>query len=184
MSKKLVAFFSSSGETKEVAQWIVEATGADCFEIKPAEAYTEADLNYTDPDCRATAEMNDPDCRPELAAKVEDASAYDTVLLGFPIWFYAAPRIVNSFIEQTDLAGKKIAIIGVVTPTTFTQSKIYTIVDDTGQPMYDFMVDETGDKLAECIQKYVDEVQGKGADIVILMAHLGNTKTGDPPVPF
>ena len=83
MSKKLVAFFSSSGETKEVAQWIVEATGADCFEIKPAEAY-------------------------ELAAKVEDASAYDTVLLGFPIWFYAAPRVVNSFIEQTDLAGKKI----------------------------------------------------------------------------
>lgn len=108
MSKKLVAFFSSSGETKEVAEWIVEATGADCFEIKPAEPYSEADLNYTDPDCRATAEMNDPDCRPELAAKVEDASAYDTVLLGFPIWFYAAPRIVNSFIEQTDLAGKKI----------------------------------------------------------------------------
>ena len=78
-----------------------------------------------------------------------------------------------------DLAGKKIAIIGVVTPTTFTQSKIYIIVDDTGQPMYDFMVDETGDKLAECIQKYVDEVRGKGADIVILIAHLGNTKTGD-----
>ena len=92
MSKALVAFFSSSGETKEVAEWIVEATGNDCYEIKPAEPYTEADLNYTEPDCRATA----------------DVSAYDTVLLGFPIWFYAAPRVVNSFIEQTDLAGKKI----------------------------------------------------------------------------
>ena len=107
MSKKLVAFFSSSGETKEVAEWIVEATGNDCYEIKPAEPYTEADLNYTEPDCRATAEMNDPDCRPALAGKA-DVSAYDTVLLGFPIWFYAAPRVVNSFIEQTDLAGKKI----------------------------------------------------------------------------
>lgn len=107
MSKALVAFFSSSGETKEVAEWIVEATGNDCYEIKPAEPYTEADLNYTEPDCRATAEMNDPDCRPALAGKA-DVSAYDTVLLGFPIWFYAAPRVVNSFIEQTDLAGKKI----------------------------------------------------------------------------
>lgn len=108
MSKTLVAFFSSSGETKEVADWIVEATGNDCFEIKPAEPYTEADLNYTDPDCRCTAEMNDPDCRPALAAKVEDVSAYDTVLLGFPIWFYAAPRVINSFLEANDLAGKKI----------------------------------------------------------------------------
>lgn len=107
MSKALVAFFSSSGETKEVAEWIVEATGNDCYEIKPAEPYTEADLNYTEPDCRATAEMNDPDCRPALAGKA-DVSDYDTVLLGFPIWFYAAPRVVNSFIEQTDLAGKKI----------------------------------------------------------------------------
>ncbi|MBR2768787.1 MAG: bifunctional metallophosphatase/5'-nucleotidase [Solobacterium sp.] len=79
-----------------------------------------------------------------------------------------------------ELAGKKIAMIGADTPSTFTKSKIYTIVDDTGQAMYDFMVDETGDKLAECIQKYVDEVRGKGADIVILMAHLGNSEKDDP----
>ena len=79
-----------------------------------------------------------------------------------------------------DMAGKKIAIIGVDTPTTFTKSKIHTLVDDTGLPMYDFMADETGDKLAECIQKYVDEVRGKGADIVIMLAHLGNMKEDDP----
>ena len=78
-----------------------------------------------------------------------------------------------------ELAGKKIAMIGADTPSTFTKSKIYAIVDDTGQAMYDFMVDETGDKLAECIQKYVDEVRGKGADIVILMAHLGNSEKDD-----
>ena len=79
-----------------------------------------------------------------------------------------------------ELAGKKIAMIGADTPSTFTKSKIYTIVDDTGQAMYDFMADETGDRLAECIQKYVDEVRGKGADIVILMAHLGNSEKDDP----
>ena len=78
-----------------------------------------------------------------------------------------------------DLAGKKIAFIGVDTPTTFTKSKIHTIVDDTGLPMYDFMADETGEKLVQCIQKYVDEVRGKGADIVILLAHLGNSDNDD-----
>ena len=79
-----------------------------------------------------------------------------------------------------DLAGKKIAIIGVDMPTTFTKSKIHSIVDDTGLPMYDFMADETGDKLAQCVQKYVDEVREKGADIVIMLAHLGNSKADDP----
>lgn len=108
MSKTLVAFFSSSGETKEVADWVVEATGCDCFEIKPATAYTAADLNYEDPECRCTMEMNDPDCRPALAGNVENIAQYDTVLLGFPIWFYSAPRVINSFIEANDLSGKKI----------------------------------------------------------------------------
>ncbi|MBR2759893.1 MAG: bifunctional metallophosphatase/5'-nucleotidase [Solobacterium sp.] len=79
-----------------------------------------------------------------------------------------------------ELAGKKIAMIGADTPSTFTKSKIHTIVDDAGIPMYDFMADETGDRLAQCIQKYVDEVRGKGADIVILMAHLGNSEKDDP----
>ena len=107
ISMRLVAFFSSSGETKEVAQWIAKETGDDIYEIKLAKPYTEADLNYLDPDSRCAMEMNDPACRPILAGKV-DAEVYDTVLLGFPIWFYAAPRAINSFLESADFSGKKI----------------------------------------------------------------------------
>ena len=110
MSKTLVAYFSASGTTKNVAEKLAEAVGADLYEIKPAVPYTRADLNWTDKKSRSTIEMNDPASRPELADKDAHAEDYDTIFLGFPIWWYVAPTIINTFLESYDLAGKKIVL--------------------------------------------------------------------------
>lgn len=108
--KKLVAFFSASGVTKRAAEELAEAAGADLHEIAPKETYTDADLDWTDRSSRCTIEMSNEDARPELAEKTTDLSAYDTVYIGFPIWWGIEPREINTFIENNDLAGKKIAI--------------------------------------------------------------------------
>lgn len=108
MSKTLVAYFSASGVTAKKAKKLAGELGADLHEIAPAVAYTSADLNWQDKQARSTVEMNDKSSRPELAEKTFDAVAYDTVYIGFPIWWYTAPTIVNSFIESGDFSGKEI----------------------------------------------------------------------------
>ena len=108
MSKKLVAYFSASGVTAKVAQTLAEAIGADIFEIAPKIPYTEADLNWMDEKSRSTIEMKDPTSRPEIEAKRDNMSEYDTIFVGFPIWWYVAPTIINTFLESYDLTGKTI----------------------------------------------------------------------------
>ena len=108
MTKTLVAYFSASGTTARTAKEIAEAAGADLYEIRPVKAYTAADLDWTDKKSRSTAEMNDPACRPEIEGTVEHMEQYDTVLVGFPIWWYVEPRIVDTFLESYDFSGKTI----------------------------------------------------------------------------
>lgn len=108
MSKKLVAYFSASGVTAQVAGKLAEAVGADLFEIAPKVPYTKADLDWMDAKSRSTVEMKDPGSRPELAAALPNAADYDTVYVGFPIWWYVAPTIVNTFLESIDLSGKTV----------------------------------------------------------------------------
>jgi flavodoxin len=111
MSKKLVAYFSASGVTGAVAKTLAEAAGADLYEIKPEVAYTKADLDWRDKNARSTIEMNDKAFRPAIAAD-DDARVgeYDVVFVGFPIWWYIAPTIVNTFLEKYDFSEKTIVL--------------------------------------------------------------------------
>lgn len=108
MAKTLVAYFSASGTTKRVAEAIAREMGADAFEITPQECYTAADLNWSDSNSRSSREMNDPACRPALAGELPEVAAYDAVLVGFPIWWYVEPRIVDTFLESYDFSGKTV----------------------------------------------------------------------------
>lgn len=109
MAKKLVAFFSASGTTAKAAKALAEAAGAALYEIRPQVPYTPADLDWTDSNSRSSVEMRDQSFRPALA-ETTDLSPYDVVFLGFPIWWYVAPTIVNTFLEQHDLAGKTVVL--------------------------------------------------------------------------
>ncbi|MDY2937578.1 MAG: flavodoxin [Fusicatenibacter sp.] len=110
MGKKLVAYFSAGGTTKKVAEMIAESAKADLFEITPKVAYTKADLNWMDKKSRSSVEMGDKKFRPEIMETDLDLNAYDEILLGFPIWWYVAPTIVNTFLEAYDFSGKKIIL--------------------------------------------------------------------------
>lgn len=110
MAASLVAYFSASGVTKGVAQRLARATGSDLFEIVPAEPYTAADLDWRDARSRSTLESKDPAARPALAAEPGDLSGYDTVYVGFPIWWYTAPAIVKTFLEAAGLSGARVAL--------------------------------------------------------------------------
>lgn len=108
MSKILVAYFSASGVTKNAAEKLAKAANADLFEIKPVRPYTDADLNWTDKKSRSTVEMNDLSSRPEIAEKCENMGSYDVVFVGFPIWWYVEPRIIDTFLESYDFSGKTV----------------------------------------------------------------------------
>ena len=108
MSRKLVAYFSASGVTAKVAETLSEAIGADLYEIEPAVPYTKKDLNWMDNKSRSPVEMNDPASRPAIAGMRDNMKDYDTVFVGFPIWWYVAPHIINTFLESYDLTGKTI----------------------------------------------------------------------------
>ncbi len=110
MSKKLVAFFSASGSTRKLAATLAEVVNADTYEIKPATLYTGKDLNWNDSKSRSSVEMADINSRPALADKDAKISEYDTIFLGFPIWWYVAPHIINSFLESYDFGGKTIVV--------------------------------------------------------------------------
>ena len=109
-NKSLVTYFSASGVTKKVAEKLAEAAGADLFEIKPEVAYTEADLNWMDKKSRSSIEMNDKSFRPAIAEKCNNMADYDVVYIGFPIWWYVAPTIINTFLESYDFSGKTIVL--------------------------------------------------------------------------
>lgn len=106
--KKLVAYFSASGTTAETAKRLASAVGADIFEIRPAVPYTRADLDWTRSDSRSTVEMKDPHSRPEIASRCANMEEYDTVYIGFPIWWYVAPTIIDTFLESYDFSGKTV----------------------------------------------------------------------------
>ena len=109
MSKKmLVAYFSASGVTAKAAWKLSEAAGADLYEIKPEVPYSREDLDWTDKKSRSSVEMNDPASRPAIAGKIDDMDQYEVVFIGFPIWWYVAPTIINSFLESYDFTGKTI----------------------------------------------------------------------------
>ena len=106
--KKLVAYFSASGVTKSTAETLAKEIGADLFEIEPKEAYTKADLDWTNSSSRSTVEMKNKSFRPEIVKKTLDLSEYDTIFVGFPIWWYVAPTIINTFGESYNFSGKTI----------------------------------------------------------------------------
>ena len=106
----LVAYFSATGTTKRVAQNLAKATGGDLYEIRPVKAYTNADLNWHDSNSRTSVEMNDPKSRPEIVTGDLSVENYDTIYLGFPIWWGTAPKVVHTFLEKYDFSDKKIII--------------------------------------------------------------------------
>lgn len=108
MSKTLVAYFSATGTTRRVAERLARAAQADLFEIRPAVPYSSADLDWTNKASRTSKERADESIRPALAVKLADVSAYATVYIGFPIWWYVAPRIIATFLESCDFSGKTI----------------------------------------------------------------------------
>lgn len=111
MAKKtLVAYFSASGTTASAARALAEAIDADLYEIKPAVPYTGKDLNWMDKQSRSSVEMNTPSARPALADRDADVAAYEKIFLGFPIWWYTAPRIVQTFLESYDFSGKTLIL--------------------------------------------------------------------------
>ena len=110
MSKKLVAYFSASGKTAKVADMLADAVGADIYEIRPEVPYSKADLNWMNKKSRSSVEMNDKAFRPAIADKNAKIDQYDTIFLGFPIWWYVAPTIINTFLESYDFSGKKIIL--------------------------------------------------------------------------
>ena len=112
MSKKLVAYFSASGTTQTSAKKIASLLNCDTYEIKPKNPYATKDLNWNDPNSRTTIECKNRNCRPELADKNANIANYDTIILGFPIWWYVAPNIILTFLESYDFTGKKIVLFG------------------------------------------------------------------------
>ncbi len=108
MGRTLVAYFSASGVTEKLAEKVAKAADADLFEIRPEMPYTKADLNWLNRNSRSSVEMRDRTSRVDIAGRVEDMDSYDTIYVGFPIWWYVAPHIINSFLEQYDLSGKTV----------------------------------------------------------------------------
>lgn len=111
MNKKvLVAYFSASGVTKHIAESLAAETGAELFEIEAKVPYTNADLNWNNKQSRSSVEMADPDSRPEIVKKELDITSFDEILIGFPVWWYIAPTIINTFMEQYDFTGKTVRL--------------------------------------------------------------------------
>lgn len=135
MEKTLVAYFSASGVTRKTAETVAKAANADLFEIKPEVPYTSADLDWMNKSSRSSVEMSDESSRPAIAEKVADMDQYDTVIIGFPIWWYVAPTIINTFLESYDFSGKKIALFATSGGSGFgkTVAKLKPSVDASAQ---------------------------------------------------
>lgn len=124
MSKKLVAYFSASGVTAKVAGKLASALEADSYEIKPEVKYTKADLNWMNKKSRSSVEMNDKSIRPVIITGDVDVSDYDTIYLGFPIWWYVAPTVINTFLEAYDFTGKKIVLFATAGSSGFGNTRV------------------------------------------------------------
>lgn len=135
MSKKLVTYFSASGVTAKVAEILADAIGANIYEIKPEVPYSKADLDWTNKTSRSTIEMNDKAFRPAIADKNAHIEDYDTIYVGFPIWWYVAPTIINTFLESYDFSGKKIVLFATSGGSGFgdTVKELKNSVSDTAQ---------------------------------------------------
>ena len=110
MSKILVSYFSASGVTKNIAKKISDAVNGDLFEIEPLKKYTAEDLDWTNKRSRSSIEMNDKTSRPQISKKISSIEEYNTVIIGFPVWWYTAPKIINTFIEENNLENKNIYV--------------------------------------------------------------------------
>lgn len=110
MNGASVVYFSATGNTEKIAEKMAEITNADLYEIQPAEAYTDEDLNYNDNSCRANQEMNDENARPEIQNDLSVIENYETVYLGYPVWWGTAPRIIDTFLETYDLSDKNVYV--------------------------------------------------------------------------
>lgn len=110
MNKNLICYFSATGTTKNVAVEIQKIIGGDLFEIEPVIKYTSADLNWNDKTSRSSVEMDDENSRPEVKNKVDNINEYNNVILGFPVWWYKEPTIIDTFIEENDLSNKNIYV--------------------------------------------------------------------------
>ncbi|MBQ9473697.1 MAG: NAD(P)H-dependent oxidoreductase [Bacteroidales bacterium] len=108
--KTLVAYFSATGTTKRAAEQLAQELGADLYAITPALPYSDADLDWRDKQSRSTLEMNDKSSRPEVQGKIDNLADYDTIWIGFPVWWYTAPTIINTFIEKHDFTGKVLCV--------------------------------------------------------------------------
>lgn len=110
MNNNLVVYFSCSGETKKVAEELKKALSCDIFEIVPETLYTDRDLDWNDKNSRSTIEMGDESCRPIIRNRIDNIDKYDTIYLGFPIWWYTAPRVINTFLDSYDFSNKKVIL--------------------------------------------------------------------------
>lgn len=106
--RRLVAYFSCSGVTAKAAETLAEAAGADIYEIRPEVPYTSEDLNWNNKKSRSSVEMKNPKSRPDIAERMDDIQSYDTIFIGFPIWWYTAPTIIKTFLESYDFSGKTV----------------------------------------------------------------------------
>ncbi len=151
MKRKLVAYFSASGVTKRAAERLAKAAGADLFEIKPAVPYSQADLDWTNKKSRSSVEMGNPDSRPEIAERMENMEEYDTVFLGFPIWWYVAPTIIDTFLESYDFSGKTIVPFATSGGSGFgrTAEILKPLCSDTAKWLPGKMLNRTSEKEME-----------------------------------
>lgn len=135
MNKKLVAYFSASGVTKKLAKVLAKEVGADLYEIKPEVPYTSADLNWNNKNARSTVEMHNKTFRPSVADRNAQVEQYDVIYVGFPIWWYVAPTIINTFLEQHNFSGKKIILFATSGGSGFgkTVQELKCSVDITAQ---------------------------------------------------
>ncbi len=121
--KPLVAYFSATGTTKKAAEKLAKATSADLYEIRPAIPYSKADLDWQDKNARSTIETQDETSRPALSDNEADIASHDVIFLGFPIWWYAAPKIINTFLENYDFSGKTIILFATSGGSRFGKTK-------------------------------------------------------------
>ena len=135
MSRKLVAYFSATGTTAKAAKLLSHVMGADLYEIEPEIPYTQADLNWMDKKSRSSIEMNDKKIRPAIAEKDAKIADYDVIFVGFPIWWYVAPTIINTFLEKYDFSGKKIILFATSGGSGFgkTLEELRVSVPDTAE---------------------------------------------------
>lgn len=158
MNRTLVAYFSASGVTAKVAERLAETIGADIFAIEPEVPYTKADLDWMDKTSRSTIEMNDPSSRPAIARERDNMEDYDTIFVGFPIWWYVAPTIINTFLESYDLTGKTIIPFATSGGSGMGKTNEKLLPSCKGAKLLDGMVLKAGVSVAE-LDKWVEEIK-------------------------